>query len=508
MSNDVMADNAQVETKPKPPVRAKVFIIYTGGTIGMVPSDPNNTASPLIPANKESLEPFIRDVEKEGIYWEIGGLTDKKGNPVPPLDSSNVNHEHWVYMAEAIEDKYDDVDGFVVLHGTDTMAYTASGLSFLLANLAKPVVITGSQLPIFQLRSDAIQNLVNAIYIAGYKATGLPLVPEVTICFADSLLRGNRTTKVSTTSMRGFDSPNYPRLGEIGEHIRINTDLVRPPANNEQSPFYIHRELNANVMDIGIFPGLGPKQLKTVLKSPDLEGVVLRTFGAGNAPSDPPEFVSVIGDSIDSGKVVLNVTQCVQGGVEMGLYEASSGLLERGVISGMDMTAEAALAKMMWILVTEKGHERQTQLQIGQRGEQSENLFDVRYPIEIGPDKAKPVISESASPAGQFRKAALNRAMLRVAGVGFKGLADDEVLEVRIFVNLPGANESTSTKVPQYAGSFNYQESQGTTIMKDITTTVKRVVEDGRPIYINIVPVGDHPMLCKGLFLALFAKAE
>ena len=486
--------------------KARVYILYTGGTIGMVLSDADNPASPLVPASKEELQPYIAGVEQEGIYWEIGGLVDRKGKPVPPLDSSDVNHEHWIYMAEAIEDVYRDFDGFVVLHGTDTMAYTASGLSFLLANLAKPVVITGSQLPIFSPRTDAIQNLVNAIYIAGYKAINLPLVPEVTICFADSLLRGNRTTKVSTSAMQGFDSPNYPKLGTIGEHIKINTEFIRPPSNNEQSPFYAYKTLNANVMDIGLFPGLRASQLESVLSLSDLQGVVLRTFGAGNAPSYS-DFLDTIGKSIAKEKVILNVTQCVQGAVEMGLYEASSGLLERGVISGMDMTAEAALAKMMWILATEFGEQIQTQLQIAQRGEQSENLFDVRYGTIGRESEPQRLIQASASPAGQFRKAHLNRAVLRISEVGFEGLGEDEEIELRIFVNLPAA-AGTSTDDPHYAGSFFYRNSQSANLLKDITPTIRRVAEDGRPIYITLVPIGDKRVWCKGLYLALFAKAD
>ena len=300
--------------------KTSVFVLYTGGTIGMHRADPTNPASPLIPADKEALLQFVPALGvSEGIYWDIGALTDENGQEIEPLDSSDVEANHWIHMASAIERVYHDYDGFVILHGTDTMAYTAAGLSFLLQNLAKPVVITGSQLPISSVRTDAVQNFVNAMHIAGYKATELPLVPEVTICFGDSLLRGNRTTKVSTSSWQGFDSPNYPKLGTIGEYIKINADVVMKPANNED--FFAHKTLVTDVMDIGLFPGFKPSSLESLLELRDLQGIVLRTFGAGNAPGNP-DFLNVISKAVKGegrpGRVILNVTQCVEGMVEMG----------------------------------------------------------------------------------------------------------------------------------------------------------------------------------------------
>ncbi|HUU90083.1 MAG TPA: asparaginase [Phycisphaerae bacterium] len=493
---------------------ARVYILYTGGTIGMVPEDPDNPASPLVPANEDELKMYVPGLgEKEGIHWEIGRLVDEKGDDVPPLDSSDVNSEHWIYMATSIEKVYDEFDGFVILHGTDTMAYTASGLSFLLANLAKPVVITGSQLPICQTRTDAVQNFVNALYIAGYKATGFPLVPEVTICFGDVLLRGNRTRKVSTASWQGFDTPNFPKLGTIGEHIRINTNLVRPPADNEKAPFFAHKTLVSDVMDMGLFPGLRATQLERLLGMEGLKGIVLRTFGAGNAPSYD-DFLDVIGKAIrgegQGGRLILNVTQCVEGMVEMGLYAASSGLLERGVISGLDMTPEAALAKLMWILATESDPEEiQKQLQINQRGEQSQNLFDVRYGGAGKKSEPQAIVKVSARPSGQFDKTALHRAVLRISGVGFADTAEGEDVGLRVFINLPGATADTPTADPHFAAAFEekYKGPKGTRFLREVTAAVNRVVESGRPINITLVPMGGKKIWYDGLYLALFCKA-
>ncbi len=187
----------------EPEMSNRVYVLYTGGTIGMAPADPHNPASPLRPVKQDTLESYIPH-PLEGIDWEIHGLVNNDGGAVGPLDSSSVGPKHWVYMADAIEKAYADYDGFVVLHGTDTMAFTASALSFLLQNLGKPVILTGSQLPIFRPRTDAVMNFINALLIAGYRASGVPKLSEVAICFGDALLRGNRTTKISTFSMAGF----------------------------------------------------------------------------------------------------------------------------------------------------------------------------------------------------------------------------------------------------------------------------------------------------------------
>ena len=270
--------------------RAKVLILYTGGTIGMKNVDPSNPASPLrpVPNAAELIDgiPQLARIKEKLVDFEIVKLTDENGKDMPPLDSSEIKAEHWAAMARGIAENYDDWDGFVLLHGTDTMAYTASALSFMLINLAKPVVVTGSQLSLTDIRTDGVQNLVNSLYIAGWRATGLPLVPEVTVCFADKLLRGNRVRKLSTSSWQGFGTPNFPPLGEIGEHIRIFSERVRPPADNSTQPFFVRTTLSPDVVDFGLFPGLNPIALQQVLELDEVQGMVLRTFGAGNAPSD------------------------------------------------------------------------------------------------------------------------------------------------------------------------------------------------------------------------------
>jgi L-asparaginase len=504
-------EDSATTTYPDPDrsARANVFILYTGGTIGMMPTDPDNPASPLKPMKRDDFEKYVPELGKKfGIHWDIAGLKDEE-----PLDSSDVDSTHWRKMANAIAEVYDNWDGFVILHGTDTMAYTTSGLSFIMKNLAKPVVVTGSQLPISDERTDARLNLANAIYIAGYKATGLPLVPEVALCFGDLLLRGNRARKMSSSDLNAFDSPNFPALGHLGEHIEINTSLLRDPADNLKAPFSVEEALDTNVMDIGLFPGLKPSRLKALLLDKDsddeekLRGVVMRSFGAGNA-TQKPEFLDVIDQAINQqDKVILNVTQCWTGMVEMGLYEASSGLLERGVISGLDMTPEAALAKMFWILGYEDDLEEiKLQLQINQRGEQSQDLFDLSYDAKGAKDRPEDVAKASAQPQGQFRVESLERAVLRISGLGLSEAQPGSEFEVRVFVNLPNANRDTPSSDPHCAATFKEPYVAGRTLMRFVTPTIRQFHENGRKIHISVVPIVGGQVWYQRMSLSLFTK--
>ena len=485
----------------------RVLVLYTGGTIGMVPSDPNNPASPLYPAPKERLIQYIPN-PLDGIAWEIEGLLDDTGAPVGPLDSSSVGPKHWEWMAQAIDRRYAEYDGFVILHGTDTMAFTGSALSFLLQNLAKPVIVTGSQLPIFKARTDAITNFTSALSIAGYKATGIPCVPEVAICFADVLLRGNRATKVSTSKWQGFDTPNYPHLGHIGEYIQIDTQAILTPPDQTQSPFFAHKKLNPAVMHFSLYPGMQPEQMESVLGLRDIKGYVFRTFGTGNAPEDE-DFLKVLAEAVKDGNTIVNNTQCLEGKVEMGLYTASSGLQAAGLISGMDMTAEAALTKMMWLLATEVGEEVAIQMQINQRGEQSENLFDVRYPAQGRKGKPVEVVTMPGRPSGQFRKEHLTRAIVRLTDVCITGAKENDVVKLALFVNLPSADRKTDTNVAQFAGWLEgvYREDGKLILIRDITATVNRVVETGRPVNLTLVPPEGQSLWFSGAYLNLFTRA-
>jgi L-asparaginase len=250
-------------------------------------------------------------------------------------------------MAEIIERGYDDFDGFVILHGTDTMAYTASALSFMLENLGKPVILTGSQLPIGMLRTDGRENLITAIEFAAARENGLPAVPEVCIFFDNKLTRGNRTTKMSAEHFDAFNSPNYHALAEVGLHLRYFNDLIHYPAKEKR--LIVHKNFDTNVAILKLFPGINRKLLNAVTRTEGLRGLIIETFGSGNAPTYQ-WFIEDLKQYIDKGGIILNVTQCHGGSVEMGLYETSRQMLTVGVVSGKDITSEASVTKLMHLL--------------------------------------------------------------------------------------------------------------------------------------------------------------
>lgn len=295
-----------------------------------------------------SLQPFdfthlIDNVPKiKKLDYEINNIQFH-----PPIDSANMDPERWVEIARSIADNYADYDGFVVLHGTDTMAYTASALSFMLENLHKPVIITGSQLPIGEVRTDGEENLITALQIAAATdIDGEPMVQEVAILFEDYLWRGNRSTKISADYFNAFKSNNYPYLAKIGLDIQFHKErLLR---NHAHRPLKVQYNLDRNVMFLTIFPGITETTLRHLLATPGIKGIVMKSFGAGNAPTDR-WFVDAIHDAVKRGIVIVNVTQCVNGGVNSERYMTGNAMSAAGVISGNDITSEAALTKLMYL---------------------------------------------------------------------------------------------------------------------------------------------------------------
>jgi L-asparaginase len=264
----------------------------------------------------------------------------------PLIDSSNMNPTFWVRLATLIGENYENFDGFVVLHGTDTMSYSASMLSFMLENLNKPVIFTGSQLPLGLVRTDGRDNFINAIEIAAAREDETPIVPEVAIYFENKLMRGNRTNKFNAENFNAFVSGNYPVLAEVGVHIRYNRNAILTPNFKHLK---VHTLLDTNVAILKLFPGISENVVSSILHIGGLKGVILETYGAGNAPTDE-WFISALSEAINRGIIIYNVTQCKGGSVDMGKYETSVELGRIGVIGGYDITTESAIAKMMFLL--------------------------------------------------------------------------------------------------------------------------------------------------------------
>lgn len=466
--------------------KTKILILYTGGTIGMKPNSPNNPAAPLIPCSHHELLQRIGHLglEKQ-IAWEMLPLFDLNEEKLPPLDSSQVLPHHWVTIARNIELHYKNYDGFVILHGTDTLAYTASMLSFLLLNLNKPVVITGAQSPIYHERTDAYQNLVNAIYLAGYKALNISKIPEVVVCFGDMVLRGNRTRKVSTHARGGFMSPNYPKLGTLGENIRLYPRrFLKEP--NQHSPFYIHQELTKEVMDITLFPGIQSDHLKPIFLQSDIKGFILRTYGSGNMPEDP-QLMDLIRQAASQGKIFLITTQCYKGRVDLGRYHTSSGLLEERIISGFDLTPEAALTKLMWLLSMEEESELPIQLQCSQRGEQSYNQYNLKK-LLIGEQKAQKRYEISLRPPGPIYRDKLNRAVLRLTNVAYPQNPENPP-PLTCYLNATGIQPGTSCEDIRCLALIELSLNEEGVLegITDVTHNLQRLLIPERPLRLTLL---------------------
>lgn len=317
-----------------------VLLIYTGGTIGMIHNEETGTLESF---NFKHLMKHIPELDKCGVNVE-SYVFDKI------IDSSDMHPDVWVKLVKVIQENYDRYTGFVILHGTDTMAYTASALSFMLNNLSKPVILTGSQLPIGDLRTDGKENLMTSIEIAGAVENGEPVVQEVCIYFENHLMRGNRTTKQNAENFNAFHSCNYPNLADVGIHIKYEQVYFRK--NTEKKPLEIYTGYDPNVVVLTLFPGIQKSIVEAVLNVPGLRGVVLKTFGTGNAPRNE-WLLNLLKNATDRGIVIVNVTQCLEGAVDMTRYETGMQLLETGVVSGHDITTESALVKLMVLLGNE-----------------------------------------------------------------------------------------------------------------------------------------------------------
>jgi len=338
-------------------IKSKILIIYTGGTVGMIMNPETHALEPFPFENIYTHLPMLNLVDAEVSFKEM----------LPLIDSSNTNPQFWVRLATLIYDNYNDYDGFVVLHGTDTMAYTASALCFLLENLSKPVILTGSQLPLGVIRTDGRENILNSIEIAAAKKDGKPRVPEVCIYFENALFRGNRVYKDNAEHFNAFLSANYPKLAKVGVHVKYNDPFIRPTTSHLLK---LHTKMDENIAIIKLYPGISNQLMRAVFNIKGLRAVILETYGSGNAPSYP-EFIQTLEDAVKKGIVIVNVTQCKGGGaVVIGRYGASVLLKKIGMVSGHDITTEAAVAKLMYLFGEGlTGEEVKYYMEVSLRGE-------------------------------------------------------------------------------------------------------------------------------------------
>ncbi|SPF38588.1 Cytoplasmic L-asparaginase I (modular protein) [Candidatus Sulfopaludibacter sp. SbA4] len=464
-----------------------VLVIYTGGTIGSKPRDPDPD-SPQVVVPWEELQAATPELLR---LLQRGLRVDCKS--IEPLDSCNIGPKEWQQIAGMIRDSYDEYEGFMVLHGTDTMVYTASALSFMLRELGKPVILTGAQRSaMVDVRNDATQNFITSVLLAAPSFSKIPVVPEVCIYFGGKLYRGNRTIKRDTAGYDAYESPNIPPLGEVGDKIVIHEDLIRPVPPPTRR-FNVRTQLDMNVTTILVYPGLqntdlARRQLEGIIATPSirpdgLKAAIVLSYGSGNIPTLWPDFLKSFQEAREKGVVVANVSQCRRGGVELGIYETSALLLELGFCGGSDITLEAALCKLMSLLgdpdLTQEEVEEAYQRSIA--GEQSFSTYVTKYPMKPGVlerDKSGVSLRVPGRPIeGGWTPNRVDRALLRFRGASVAHAKRGPVA-FRVFMNLDKP-EDASTDHPGFVGTFKKEPQETGIIVFDVTRVLVALTKPG-----------------------------
>jgi len=482
-----------------------VFVIFTGGTIGSMPKDPEDIESPQVVVAWEKFIELTPQLGEKVLGFRVDAYSTE------PLDSCNIGPKEWKEMVDAIKKNYDNYEGFVILHGTDTMVYTASALSFMLQTLGKPVIVTGAQLAhLFNDRNDAFQNMITSIQIANAKYYKLPVIPEVCICFNGKLLRGNRTRKLNASGFDAYQTPNYPPLAVAGESILVDERLIRKVSQNKV--FTTRTRLETNVVAIHFFPGIqeGPI-LEKILSEPNLKGVVLMAYGAGNIPTKPEKVLKLIKEVTDRGVVVLDVTQCGGGKVELGMYETSQMLLDIGVVSGVDITPEAALTKLMFLLGDPDMSPHEVALKVQQdiAGEQSLSIYTTEFKSKGSIDTTNP---RHRIPAANIEEAwgspdEIDRIILRFRNgkIQKEDKKDKDIYaEIKLFINI--TDEELDENSPNYLGVFRKLPNDDPTILFfDITVRAKKILGN-RASFTVVISSPGSTFSWESVELAVFKK--
>jgi L-asparaginase len=486
-----------------------VFVLYTGGTVGMVRENPMDPKSPIKTKSLEYVLPHLKRIEeiKNDIhFWELA----------PPLDSSNIGAKEWIEIARIIQKVYSYYQGFVILHGTDTMAYTASALSFILTNLSKPVILTGAEKPISEPVSDAEPNIVSAIQIASYKSIEKPCVPEVCIFFGSRLIRGNRSKKVHSLALQGFDSPNCEPLGIVEDDIDINQKILISPGGGRK--LNVDDRLYPGVAIFEIYPNNEAclETLRFILKQDHIRGLILKTYGTGNAPTAPDEYLEIIKKALDKGKIIVNLTNCPKGQVQVRLFETNARLFEHGVINGGDLTTEAALCKLMWLLgskqdILSEGDIKtiKAKMQINFVGELRYSAFNLRH-SDVHIPFGKHYIGEEQE-LQFFDNKAINHAYIRAQEIRVNGPPCDFELEFYYCYQRIEKNSRDQKQkfhcIDSIPRRWERQE-EGITFNVDATPTVRKIREIAPDRYhsLSIIAKCDYEVSIKTLELAIFTE--
>ena len=487
-----------------------IFVLYTGGTVGMVRESPQDPKSPIKTKSLEFVLPNLKRIEeiKNDIhFWELD----------PPLDSSNIGASEWIEIAKIIQKVYPYYQGFVILHGTDTMSYTASALSFILTNLSKPVILTGAEKPISEPVSDAESNIVNAIQIAAFKSMDKPCVPEVCIFFGSRLIRGNRAKKIHSLALQGFDSPNCEPLGTVEDVIDINQKILLDPGKGDT--LNIYEDLYSGVAIFEVYPNNCAclETLRFILNQAHIRGLILKTYGTGNAPTAPDEYLDIIKEAVSQGKIIINLTHCPKGQVQVRLFETNARLFEYGVINGGDMTVEAALCKLMWLLGKHSKQLNQieietikAQMQINYAGELRYSAFNLRD-SDVRIPAGEPYIGNPQQ-LQRIDATAINHAYIRVQGIKVNGPPCD--VEMKFYYCFPRIEHKTNEQNRQKDHCIDTikriweRQGEGITFNLDATKKVKEIRERERDRYhtLEIVANCDYDINIKTLELAIFTE--